>query len=168
MSNQVLLEGGASSSNTSWRHKELENLIDCLPYFDRELEDEATKARVKALIHDEMKRSSRKPSDFLKTLPPLPSLGFEVWILSFNYMRENRGQTWVELLTLQSCPSFGKEVERVRDGRPPNAFPVRQYVVEDPPESKKNDPEAWKASVEQAQIVLQYQLLKCVNFFIWF
>lgn len=53
-------------------------VIDALPYIDDEYGDPKMKEEVDRLVEEEMRRSSKKPSDFLKDLPPLPKFNFEV------------------------------------------------------------------------------------------
>ncbi|KAL0415897.1 UNVERIFIED_CONTAM: Pre-splicing factor SPF27 [Sesamum latifolium] len=47
-------------------------MIDALPYIDDDYGDPKVKEEVDRLVEEEMRRSSKKPSDFLKDLPPLP------------------------------------------------------------------------------------------------
>lgn len=55
--------------------------IDALPYIDDDYGHPKVKEEVDRLVEDEMRRSSKKPSDFLKDLPPLPPFGFHVIFL---------------------------------------------------------------------------------------
>lgn len=55
-------------------------LIDALPYIDDDYGDSKVKAEVDRLVEEEMRRSTKKPSDFLKDLPPLPKFNFEVHV----------------------------------------------------------------------------------------
>ncbi|KAL6956407.1 Pre-mRNA-splicing factor SPF27 [Sarracenia purpurea var. burkii] len=52
-------------------------IIDSLPYIDDDYGDPKVKEEVDRLVEDEMRRSSKKPTDFLKDLPPLPKSNFE-------------------------------------------------------------------------------------------
>lgn len=54
------------------------DVIDALPYIDDDYGNPKVKAEVDHLVELEMRRSSKKPSDFLKDLPPLPKFNFEV------------------------------------------------------------------------------------------
>ena len=56
-----------------WRKGE--DIIDALPYIDP-LAPEAKKV-VDALIEEELKRSTKKPSDYLREMPALPAAMFE-------------------------------------------------------------------------------------------
>lgn len=53
-------------------------IIDALPYIDDDYGNPVIKAEVDRLVEEEMRRSSKKPSDFLKDLPPLPKFNFQV------------------------------------------------------------------------------------------
>lgn len=61
--------GGSSSSNAE--------IIDALPYIDDDYGDPRVKLEVDRLVEDEMRRSSKKPTDFLKDFPPLPNSNFQ-------------------------------------------------------------------------------------------
>lgn len=52
-------------------------IIDALPYID-DYADPRVKEEVDRMVEQEMRRSSKKPSDFLKDLPPLSKFRFEV------------------------------------------------------------------------------------------
>lgn len=53
-------------------------IIDALPYIDDDYANPRVKAEVDRLVEEEMRRSSKKPADFLKDLPPPPKFNFEV------------------------------------------------------------------------------------------
>lgn len=55
-----------------------DEMIDALPYIDDDYGDAKVKAEVDRLVEEEMRRSVKKPADFLKDLPPLPNFKFEV------------------------------------------------------------------------------------------
>lgn len=57
-------------------------IIDALPYIDDDYANPNVKQEVDRLVEEEMRRSSKKPSDFLKDLPPLPRPSFQVPNLS--------------------------------------------------------------------------------------
>lgn len=64
-------------------------IIDALPYIDDDYADPRVKLEVDRLVEDEMRRSSKKPTDFLKDFPPLPDFNFEVlffFIYSFFFL----------------------------------------------------------------------------------
>lgn len=58
-------------------------IIDALPYIDNEYGDPRVKAVVDSLVEEEMRRSSKKPADFLRDLPPMPKFDFTVTALFF-------------------------------------------------------------------------------------
>jgi pre-mRNA-splicing factor SPF27 len=68
------LEGGRS-----WRRGEMDEDIDALPYIDMQgVSDQSWKKEVERMLADEMKKSTKKPADYLAELPPAPRLNFEV------------------------------------------------------------------------------------------
>lgn len=53
-------------------------VIDALPYIDDDYGNPKVKEEVDRLVEEEMRRSSKKPSDFLKDLPSLSTFSFQV------------------------------------------------------------------------------------------
>eukprot|EP00271_Cylindrocystis_brebissonii_P004975 TRINITY_DN16932_c0_g1_i1.p1 TRINITY_DN16932_c0_g1~~TRINITY_DN16932_c0_g1_i1.p1 ORF type:complete len:249 (+),score=53.32 TRINITY_DN16932_c0_g1_i1:194-940(+) len=141
MAPTLMLEGGQDGESVqySWRNARSEELIDALPYFDQEYEDAAVKAEVKRLIQEEMKRGTKRPSDFFKSLPPAP------------------------VLSLEGHPMLEKESQRVQAGKPPTLLDTSRHGLEPPPSTKLGDPSAWRQAVENAQAQLQHQALKLEN-----
>ncbi|RRT51319.1 hypothetical protein B296_00021267 [Ensete ventricosum] len=74
----LMLEAPPDASRQGWSAGPDAELVDALPYIDDDYGDHRVKAEVDRLVEEEMRRSGKKPADFLRELPPLPKLSFEV------------------------------------------------------------------------------------------
>ncbi|GKV05118.1 hypothetical protein SLEP1_g17159 [Rubroshorea leprosula] len=140
LNGDILMLEAAPEAARPWASASNAEIVDALPYIDEDYGDSKVKAEVDRLIEEEMRRSTKKPADFLKDLPPLPKFNFE------------------------NHPTIAKEYERVRAGRPPVALDFSsRYLIEPPPMSKRNDESAWKQSLQRAQRSLQHQVTRLEN-----
>jgi pre-mRNA-splicing factor SPF27 len=74
----MLMLEAAPEASRPWSTSSNAEIIDALPYIDDDYGNPSVKAEVDRLVEEEMRRSSKKPSDFLKELPPVPKFTFEV------------------------------------------------------------------------------------------
>lgn len=63
-----------------WASASHAEILDALPYIDDDYGNPKVKEEVDRLVEEEMRRSTKKPADFLKDLAPLPTFSFQVFI----------------------------------------------------------------------------------------
>uniref|UniRef100_A0A383VNY3 Pre-mRNA-splicing factor SPF27 n=1 Tax=Tetradesmus obliquus TaxID=3088 RepID=A0A383VNY3_TETOB len=126
---------GKAQAEGHWRRGQ--ELIDALAYIDPLTPD--VKQQVDKLIEEEMRRSTKRPADYVKELPPVPPARFG-------------GHTMLQ-----------QEYERVRATQPMPPLDVTRYRLDPPPQNKANDYSAWLAARNNAHAQLEHQLGRIAN-----
>ncbi|WIA40064.1 hypothetical protein OEZ86_013482 [Tetradesmus obliquus] len=126
---------GKAQAEGHWRRGQ--ELIDALAYIDPLTPD--VKQQVDKLIEEEMRRSTKRPADYVKELPPVPPARFG-------------GHTMLQ-----------QEYERVRATQPMPPLDVTRYRLDPPPQNKANDYSAWLAASNNAHAQLEHQLGRIAN-----
>jgi hypothetical protein len=74
----LMIEAPPAKPQGRWRNPVPDDLVDALPYIDHDYADPKLKAEVDKLIEEEMRRSTKRPPDYLADFPPAPTFDFEV------------------------------------------------------------------------------------------
>ncbi|KAK4751000.1 hypothetical protein SAY87_004482 [Trapa incisa] len=135
----LMLEAPPDPARPTWASPSNAETVDALPYIDEDYGHPIVKQEVDRLVEEEMRRSSKKPSDFLKTLPPVPKLTFE------------------------NNPMLAREYDRVRAGKPPMPFDFSRSNLDMPPNHKRTDESAWKQVIHRAQRLSQHETIRLEN-----
>ncbi|BAB02029.1 unnamed protein product [Arabidopsis thaliana] len=169
----VLMLEATPEAARPWASAANAEVIDALPYIDDDYGNPLIKSEVDRLVEEEMRRSSKKPADFLKDLPPLPKFDFKLGFGNFvglgfkgNLVNSNLlvSGFYFILDFIGNCPVLGKEYERVRAGKPPVRIDFEsRYKLEMPPANKRNDDAAWKQYLQKNQRSLQQKLIELEN-----
>jgi len=114
-----------------------EDLIDALPYVDPLPPD--TKRSVEQLIEEEMRRSSKRPADYLKELPEVPES------------------------VIPEDSLIMTELARLKAGEPMAQVDTTRYQLNPPPAAKKGDPGAWRAALDNTFAQREHQELRLMN-----
>jgi pre-mRNA-splicing factor SPF27 len=192
----LALTSAAHSEQKGWRRNQ--DLVDALPYVDNLAPEE--KQAVDALIEEEvrcasaprssscyayahlahvhipvqMARSTKRPSDFLSELPPVPvSRLAEVRCYCY-YCSPTRGcpgpcgcQPMITLLlppcAAQDHPLLAAELARVAAGEKLAAVSFERYNLNPPPAAQRGDPAAWRAALDNAHAQLEQQHNRLLN-----
>jgi len=86
-----------------------------------------------------MKRSTKKPSDYLKEIPPFPAS------------------------RLPEGSLVAKELDRLKRGEKMAQLDTVRYQLNPPPQSKRNDVGEWRRALDNAHSQLEHQQLRLMN-----
>lgn len=112
-------------------------VIDALSYIDNITKAERSEAD--ELIKEELRRSNKRPSDYLATLAPIPAS------------------------KLQERPVLQSEYERVKAGKPLEPLDTTRFHLAPPPPNKQNDFGAWRKATDNAHSQLEHQYNRLLN-----
>lgn len=130
----LALADTAFDEATGWRKGQ--HLIDALPYIDTPTPE--LRKQVDELIAEEMKRSTKRPQDYLKELPTAGPI-------------------------FPNNPMLAAEYDRVKQQLPMPPLDAVRFRLEPPPLSRRNDYNAWRSTVDNAHAQLEHQYLRIVN-----
>eukprot|EP00164_Ancoracysta_twista_P002938 GFYU01003909.1.p1 GENE.GFYU01003909.1~~GFYU01003909.1.p1 ORF type:complete len:251 (-),score=55.56 GFYU01003909.1:146-898(-) len=116
--------------------REINHLLDALPYVDQEYNDPEMQKRVEKMIQKEM--STFKPKDYLKDFPDAT-----INIADDSFLK-------VDML-------------RVEEGLPMDSIDKTRYGLQPPAENKQKDPIAWRHALNNAQSQFEGHGLRLLN-----
>lgn len=111
--------------------------VDALPYIDGITAEERRQAE--ELIKEELKHSTKKPSDYLASFAPMPKSSF------------------------QGHPLLQHEIERVKAGKPMDPLDTSRFLLNPPATNKQNDFAAWRKVTDNAHSQLEHQYNRLTN-----
>ncbi|XP_050378654.1 pre-mRNA-splicing factor SPF27 homolog [Argentina anserina] len=112
-------------------------IIDALPYIDEDYySSAAVKNEVDLMVEEELRRSAKKPADFLKDLPPLAKPDFK------------------------NNPVLAREYDRVRASKPPVVLDFSRDKAEMP---RRSDEASWRLALQKAQCYSQHNVVRLEN-----
>eukprot|EP00803_Ostreobium_quekettii_P000952 evm.model.scf_12EXC.10 EVM.evm.TU.scf_12EXC.10 scf_12EXC:95389-100682(+) len=114
-----------------------EHLVDGLAYIDTITTEQ--KKEVAKLIQEEKLRSTKKPSDYLRELPPLPPM------------------------TFQGSKVLQTEYARLRQGNAMDPLDTQRYKLTPPSTARQNDIGAWRKALDNANSQLEHQHNRLLN-----
>lgn len=115
-------------------------MVDALPYFDHMTPE--MKRQVDAMIDEELRRSTKRPADYLREMPPMPPS---------------------RLLEGGVHPMLAADMKRVESKEAMPPLSSSRYLLEPPPAARRHDLGAWRASVDNAHSQLEHQYLRITN-----
>ena len=137
--------------------------VDALPYVD----DEVSLSRATTTTFSHFSNNLHYSFFFLQY--NLPGMKDYVARLVQEEMRQFTPPDYLEKFPTRSLeftdrnPMLKKEFERIRKNIPMKPFDVSRYKLEKPTGKSKNDAEAWKACVRNAEAQLEHQSNRILN-----
>ena len=114
----------------------------------------------------QLKNSTKKPSDYLASFPPLPKSSFQVLTALHLFCKlcsrlpdnicKVRARTRV-----QGHSVLQHELERVRAGKAMEPLDTSRFHLAPPTTNKQNDFAAWRQATDNAHSQLEHQYNRC-------
>ncbi|KRZ09458.1 Pre-mRNA-splicing factor SPF27 [Trichinella zimbabwensis] len=137
------------------RKKDLNPVVDALPYIDQGYDEEAEAAAM-ALIQEECSRYRHVKS----TKYDLPALNFNKFLVCF-FSDETVEIVFLSLVFQTEL--LKAEFERIQNRQPMQGLNMRRYELPGPSSTRMGDLDSWQEALQNAKAQLEQQDLRILN-----